>query len=145
MSREQEFVQLFHVAELAPRNIHEISKRLHLSLDPGAEDVSLQTRSHSLVFDLQIGISGTAPWEGEHGVEVRPGAVHVPVVGDDDHAREPPRVDVGVAQEVGVAQGVQAEPLFQDVGGRDVQVEQSLGAPLRVIKISIKMISHILN
>ena len=67
----------------------------------------------------------------------------MPVVGDYDHPGEPPRVDVGVSQEVGVAQGVQAEPLFQDVGGRDVQVEQSLGAPLRVIiKISIKMISH---
>ena len=72
--------------------------------------------------------------EGEHCVEVSPCAVYVPVVGDDDHPREPPRVDVGVSQEVGVAQGVQAETLLHDVGRRDVQVEQSLGAPLKIVK-----------
>ena len=66
----------------------------------------------------------------------------MPVVGDYDHSGEPPRVDVGVSQEVGVAQGVQAEPLLHDVGGGHVQVEESLGAPL---KISVKIISFIIQ
>ena len=62
----------------------------------------------------------------------------MPIVGDDHHAREPARVDVSAAQEVGVAEGVQAEPLLHDVGRRNLQVEQSLGASLKRIGMIIK-------
>ena len=58
----------------------------------------------------------------------------MPVVGDDDHPVEPPRVDVGVPQEVGIAQGVQAETLLHDVGRWNAQVEESLCAPLKIVK-----------
>ena len=60
MFRVQELVQLFHVAKLAPRDLPKLPERLPFSFDPGAEHVSLQTRFHGMVFDVQIGVCGAA-------------------------------------------------------------------------------------